>query len=90
MDDNYRFITVKQAAHYLGISRQATWGLVRRGALAARITQVGKRKQILVNRSSLLRLLADPTYANLTRRKDREAFAANLKRENNAPPQTPN
>ena len=68
-------LTVPEAAKLLGVSRQATWLMIRRGRLAAITQQVNERKRILVRRAAVVALLADEEYAELRKRKERENFA---------------
>ena len=73
-----RYISVPEAARLLNITRQAAWALVRSGLLGAKLLPVRRRNRIFVYRQSVVALLANPEYAKITRRKDREEFARKM------------
>lgn len=74
MLNSQQWIPLSMAARLLGISRQAAHGLYKRGALAGRELPAGKSKRILINRSTIVALIANEQYARLTRRIDREQW----------------
>ena len=73
-------VTVSEAARILRISRQAVYGLIRSATLPSKLMQLGQRQVIGIRRSTIDWLLQDPVYQKLTRRRDRETFAKNVRR----------